>query len=77
VLWCHAKHVDALVTLLELGMNCFWHEQDDYVVTSFGFIWAFPGQPAGYGRTVAVMPEAHHEEYDLSKFYAVCSDFAR
>ena len=76
-LWCHAKHIEALVALMDLGMNCFWHDQDNYVVTSHGYIWAFPGQRAGASRTVAVMPEVHSEEYDLSNFYAVCSDFAR
>ncbi len=40
LLWCHAKNLDALWMLLEIGMHCFWHQQDAFTLTSQGFIWA-------------------------------------
>lgn len=42
-LWCHAKNLDALVQMLNnKKINCFWHEEDKYTITSSGYIWCFP-----------------------------------
>ena len=38
-LWCHAKDVDALHHLLDIGMECFWHEHDFCSLTRNGYIW--------------------------------------
>ena len=40
--WCHAKNLDALNRLLKIGVNCFWHENDKYTLTSNRIIWTFP-----------------------------------
>lgn len=45
-LWCHAKNLNALHCMLEQSIkNCFWHQEDNYTLTSNGTIWAYPGQP--------------------------------
>jgi hypothetical protein len=42
-LWCHAKNIDALYYMLEQNIkNCFWHQEDDFTLTSSGFIWTYP-----------------------------------
>jgi len=38
-LWCHAKNLKALEQMLIDNIHCFWHEQDDYTLTSRGYIW--------------------------------------
>ena len=39
-LWCHAKNIDALNWLLKWDrINCFWHQEDNYTITSKNFIW--------------------------------------
>ena len=44
-LWCHAKNLDALHYMLEKNIkNSFWHQEDDYTVTSSGFIWTYPNK---------------------------------
>lgn len=73
VLWCHAKNVEAIGEFMRLGMNVFWHETDQYTLTSHGFIWCYPLKQAGE-KSIAVMPESV-EPYDLSKFYGICSDW--
>ena len=55
-LWCHAKNFLALNNLLSLNVQCFYHSNDNYTLTSTGWIWAYPGQP-GNKRSIAVMPE--------------------
>jgi len=71
-LWCHAKNVEALRVMLNMGVHCFWHQEDDYTVTSQGWIWAYPNKP-GNARTIAVMPELHNT--DTAGFAGVCSDY--
>ena len=42
--WCHAKNFEALINLKKINANYFWHQNDDYVLTSSGYIWTFPGK---------------------------------
>lgn len=44
-LWCHAKNVDALSAMLSNNIHCFWHQQDNYTLTSKGYIWTYPNKP--------------------------------
>jgi len=69
-LWCHCKNYSALKELIELGVHCFFHDKDDYTLTSKGFIWAYPGKIGGE-KTIAVMPD---DNFDISHFEGVCSD---
>lgn len=82
-LWIHCKD---LTTLHEFsyntgGFNYFWHQEDDYTLTSKNKIWAYPGQP--YTKnTVIVMPEWEDKNWDkLQQYkewtdcYGVCSDY--
>ena len=44
-LWCHAKNLDALYHMLERNVkNCFWHQEDDYTLTSSGYVWTYPNK---------------------------------
>jgi len=74
-LWCHAKSVEALEYMLDNNVHCFWHDQDDYVVTSKGYIWAYPGK-AGGKKVITVMPEIIEEKYKIKGAYlGVCTDY--
>lgn len=56
-LWIHCKTIDALEYCHNSKVfNYFSHESDGYVVTSAGFIWAYPGN-LGKKGTILVMPE--------------------
>ena len=76
--WYHAKNHSALHCLLTMNYKkdnpvCnFFHNEDDYTLTSTGWIWAYPGK-LGSLRTVAVMPENYMTE--VTFFDAVCSDY--
>ncbi len=72
-LWCHAKNVEALRGLLALETNCFWHQEDDYTLTSFGDIWVYPGKQLVEG-SICVMPEKDCLG-DITICSGVCSDF--
>ena len=36
-IWCHAKTNDALYALEKIKAHYFWHQEDDYTITSKGF----------------------------------------
>lgn len=55
-LWCHAKNLEALQSLLLTDFHCFWHQEDTYTLTNQGWIWTYPGNPLSY-HSIAVMPE--------------------
>ncbi|MBU1200205.1 hypothetical protein KJ953_01560 [Patescibacteria group bacterium] len=71
-LWCHAKNLSALEKMLENKVHCFWHEEDERVLTSKGFVWTYPGKALGK-NSIAVMPE-QVSGWDISKALGVCSD---
>ena len=70
--WCHAKDYKALEQLVKFNIHCFWHQTDNYTMTSSGYIWAYPGQPGGE-RTIAVHPHEISAE-EVEKCAGVCSD---
>jgi hypothetical protein len=74
-LWIHCKNIKAMVyfnsTLLN-QYNYFWHQEDTLTLTSYKYIWAYPGnQPIK--NSIAVMPEINND--DISKCIGICSDY--
>lgn len=73
--WCHAKNLPALTEMLKNNkIHCFWHQNDDVVLTSKNFLWTFPGKELAKENAIAVVPEKA-ENWDISNAYGVCSDF--
>ena len=79
VIWCHAKNIQALKYLLDNKFHVFFHDKDDYTLTSKGYIWSYPGTTLVEGA-ICVMPEVAIDPLYLEKnkdiIYAVCSDYA-
>lgn len=75
-LWIHTKNFEAFSWILENKKNwtCFWHQEDNYALTSNNYIWTYPGYNLSH-RSIAVMPELTN--YDIKKIYncaGICSD---
>lgn len=70
-MWLHCKNYEALQQLIPAELNFFYHTDEDYVLTSKRFIWAYPGQPGG-DHTICVMPDRHAS---VKGFVGVCSDY--
>jgi hypothetical protein len=69
--WCHAKNIEALYKMLNNSkINCFWHQDDDFTLTSSGFIWTYPGKPLTE-KSICVLPGLNEK---ISKCYGICSD---
>jgi hypothetical protein len=73
-LWVHCKNIESVVYFQECGyeFNYFWHQEDAITLTSFNYIWAYPGnQPIK--NSIAVMPEINNDSTTECK--GICSDY--
>lgn len=73
-LWIHCKDYDTLSHFIDMyqDLNFFYHTNEDYVITSKNYIWAYPGK-YGTKNTIAVMPELSN--ISVVNFEGVCSDY--
>tara|TARA_B100001939_G_C16839562_1_gene572483 strand:+ start:355 stop:786 length:432 start_codon:yes stop_codon:yes gene_type:complete len=72
LLWCHAKNYEALDALKKTDAHFFWHQEDDYTITSKGFVWVYPGKPL-IKNSICVLPEKNN--LNFSDCYGVCTDY--
>ena len=73
--WFHCKNIEALgyFTNNMPDARFFWHQNDDYTLTSNGYIWTYPGKTVT-NKSIIVL----QEKMDLDIFkdaYGVCSDY--
>jgi len=74
-IWFHCKNLDALEHFgTRAGIKAFWHEDDQFTMTTNGLIFTRPG-----GRltpcSIAVMPEmADYTPEELAICHAICTD---
>ena len=73
-LWIHCKDLFTLheFTARTSGYNYFWHQRDDYTLTSKGQIWASPAQDYNKDTVRVIEDPEEVKEYDC---YAICSDY--
>jgi hypothetical protein len=72
-LWCHAKNLEALSDMLKQNINCFWHQDDDFTLTSSGYIWTYPNKNV-LDKSIIVDNDPHWKEKNY-QCYGVCSDY--
>ena len=71
-LWIHCKNLRALEILNGIrSLNIFWHQKDDYTLTSKGYIWTYPKKNV-CGKSVIVTNDA--TKYSGERCYGLCAD---
>lgn len=81
-LWIHCKNLGALELFVKtdtkVGVsspNYFWHQNDEYTLTSHGFIWTYPDKYLSkVGNAICVLPELGYRGY-FRKCYGICTDY--
>ena len=81
LLWAHTKNIAAFEYLTSKWQhkkqwNFFWHQEDDYTLTSLGYIWTYPSKKLT-PYSICVMPEISNVPYtkdELNLCAGVCSD---
>lgn len=72
-IWWHAKNTDAFVSLQNLVTHLFWHQNDDFALTTSGYLWTFPGCYLT-DKSIQVLPEVSLQRVP-DFVYGVCTDF--
>ncbi len=74
-MWLHAKNGDAFYALKQdCKCNVFWHTNEDWVITSKGYIWTYPNKYL-YPDSICVMPEMGFKG-NIKACGGICSDYA-
>jgi hypothetical protein len=77
-LWIHCKDAETLeyMNTNKKDLHYFYHTNEDYVLTSKGYIWCYVGK-AALENSVIVMPEkANYNWNELErKNCIICSDY--
>ena len=73
LLWCHAKNIQALEEMLAKDIHCFWHQEDNYTLTSKGVIWTYPGIPTTNNTVIVDTSEDWKSKQYTCK--GVCVDY--
>jgi len=74
-LWIHCKNIEALDIVGNFKtLNFFWHENDDYTLTSKNFVWTYPGKRVS-NKSVLVVDDAR--EYGGPPCFGLCSDYLK
>ena len=80
-IWIHCKNLDALniLTTDEKNLNYFWHQEDDYTLTSKNYIWCYPSKKCSK-NSIMVMPEWNNsitmfQDLLNGEHVGICTDF--
>jgi hypothetical protein len=72
-LWCHAKNLNALYLMLKnKKINCFWHQNDEFALTSKGYIWTYPTKDTRDNSIIVLRSE---KDKIPKKCFGICLDF--
>jgi hypothetical protein len=73
--WFHCKNLGALTYFKEHAsdFNYFWHQEDDFTITSNGFIWTYPGKEVSM-YSILVYLETPDAVTLALPLHGICSD---
>jgi hypothetical protein len=71
-LWIHCKNLEALEQVPQ-KTNYFWHQTDDFTLTSKGYIWTFPEK--NIGKKSVIVDNAENWKDKNYNCFAVCTDW--
>lgn len=71
--WFHCKNLAALRHMIDTRSwyKFFWHQKDDFTLTSNGYIWTYPGKETT-GSSIVVDLGINPQ---TSGIYGVCADY--
>ena len=73
-LWIHCKNYEAMFFFNSqpLDINYFWHQTDDFTLTSRGYIWTYPKKEYFEKSVIVNLDESVPKNL---KVYGICSDY--
>lgn len=72
----HCKNWEALEAMQQDEWHYFWHQADEYTLTSSGLVWVYPGRPSPHtGRFIECAPNLRELPSTWLNNYGICSDY--
>lgn len=71
-LWIHCKNLESLIEVKNYCLHYFWHENDEFTLTSKNYIWAYP-RKSPIKKSIVLLPEIFQN--DITGCKGVCSDY--
>ena len=73
--WVHCKNIEALYRLKDhVLLNCFYHTNEDVVLTTKGILWHYPRKTKLTQRSIQVLPELV-SDISVQNILGVCTDY--
>ena len=75
--WFHCKNIDALKYFISHMPTAryFWHQEDDYTLTSNNYIWTYPEKNISKQSIIVHLEKPTQEYLDNFNGYGICSDY--
>lgn len=75
--WFHCKNLDALLYFINNRNSdkFFWHQSDDFTLTSNGYIWTYPEKPITEKSIIVDLNILDKDKYINENVYGVCGDY--
>jgi hypothetical protein len=71
--WFHCKNLEALHTFDKNNHKFFWHQTDDFSLTSNGYIWTYPGKQINIKSIIVDLKKINLNQYQ--NCYGICGDY--
>lgn len=73
--WFHCKNLEALLFFANnpVPYVFFWHQKDDFTLTSNGYIWTYPNKDIT-SRSIIVDLDLNYKYNNIIP-YAICTDY--
>jgi hypothetical protein len=56
-------------------VHCFWHQKDDFTLTSRGYIWTYPNKEVVKNSIIVCKDLEETLQYSSINIAGICSDF--
>tara|TARA_R110002020_G_scaffold124281_5_gene281238 strand:+ start:70 stop:528 length:459 start_codon:yes stop_codon:yes gene_type:complete len=74
-IWFHAKNIEALYAMSsDSQIHYFWHQEDDFALTSKGYIWTYPRKKLT-NRSICVLTSDTNHAILERECAGICSDY--
>ena len=73
----HAKNLEALNYLTATKLHYFWHQNDDFTLTSKNFIWTYPHKDVTTNSIIVCQTRQEVAHYKLTDAWGICTDYVK
>jgi hypothetical protein len=75
--WIHAKNLECLkyMTSAYTSASYFWHQEDDFTLTSNRHIWTYPGKAVTDRSIIVALTKEDVENAVEKSLYGICTDY--